>query len=116
MMICGALMGTACLGMALSTSQWMLYVFTGIYGLGYGAVWPVYAASASDFFSKNQTGGIVGLWTIFLGAGSIFSPIAGGVSIDLTGSYTWAFVMGLISGVLSAVLLIGVNRVNGRQP
>lgn len=109
LVICGLVMGAGCLGVAFAQNQWMLYTFTGFYGWGYGAVWPVYAAAARDYFSRHQTGGIVGLWTVFLGLGSVVSPVVCGWTIDLTGSYTWAFLMGLLSGLLSAVVLLGVG-------
>jgi MFS family permease len=106
MKICGLIMGLGCLGMMLAHRPSILYLCTGFYGIGYGAVWPVYGAAASDFFSKTQTGGIVGLWTVFLGAGSIISPVVCGWTIDATGSYSWALLLGLGSGVLSAVVLL----------
>jgi MFS family permease len=109
LILCGLIMGGACLGMALARNQWVLVAFTCVYGLGYGAVWPVYAAAATDFFSKHRTGGIVGLWTVFLGVGSVVSPVVCGWSIDVTSGYTWAFLLGLISGLLSAVLLVMVS-------
>ena len=113
MILCGLIMGSACLAMALSRSPLALYAATGCYGLGYGAVWPAYGAAASDFFSKNHTGGIVGLWTVFLGIGSVVSPVACGWSIDLTGHYTWALLLGLFSGTLSAAILLSIT--GGRQ-
>lgn len=106
MKICGLIMGLGCLGMMLAHRPWTLYLCTGFYGIGYGAVWAVYGAAASDFFSKTQTGGIVGLWTVFLGAGSIISPVICGWTIDATGSYAWALLLGLGSGVLSAAVLL----------
>jgi MFS family permease len=106
MKMCGLIMGLGCLGMMLAHRPWTLYLCTGFYGIGYGAVWAVYGAAASDFFSKTQTGGIVGLWTVFLGAGSIVSPVVCGWTIDATGSYSWALLLGLGSGVLSAVVLL----------
>jgi MFS family permease len=109
MKLCGTIMGLGCLGMVLARYPWVLYGCTGLYGLGYGAVWSVYGAAASDFFSKAHTGGIVGLWTVFLGAGSIVSPVVCGWTIDASnGDYTWALTLGLISGVLSAVVLLAV--------
>jgi MFS family permease len=106
MKMCGLIMGLGCLGMMLAHQPWTLYLCTGFYGLGYGAVWSVYGAAASDFFSRTQTGGIVGLWTVFLGAGSVVSPVVCGWTIDATGSYSWALMLGLISGVLSAIILL----------
>lgn len=110
MMICGLIMGTACLGMALSQGPWMLYASSCWFGFGYGAVWPAYGAAASDFFAKEHTGGIVGLWTCFLGVGSVVSPVLCGWTIDLTGGYGWALLLGLFSGVMSAVVLLGMRN------
>jgi MFS family permease len=109
MMTCSFTMGSACLGLALSTHPWMLYLFSGCFGLGYGAVWSAYGAAASDFFPKEHTGGIMGLWTCILGLGSVISPVICGWTIDMSGGYFWAFVLGLVNGVLSAVVLAGVG-------
>jgi len=63
-------------------------------GLGFGAVWPVYAAAAIDSFPKSAAGTVIGLWTVFLGIGSILSPVICGWTIDFFGSYRWAFNIG----------------------
>jgi len=106
LILCSLIMGSGCLGMIFLPSEWGLYVIAAFYGLGYGAIWPVYAAAASDFFRKDQTGSVVGLWTVYLGVGSIISPIICGWTIDQTGTYTLAFLMGLVSGILAALVLI----------
>ena len=116
MMICGLIMGLACLAMALAPSPLVLYACTGIYGLGYGAVWPVFGAAASDFFSKAHIGGVVGLWTVFLGVGSIVSPVICGWTIDISGRYDWALVLGLVSGLLSALILLGASEDQRSRP
>jgi MFS family permease len=108
MVICGLIMGIGCLGMGFARDRWILYAFTAFYGWGYGAVWAVYAAAARDFFDKALTGGIVGFWTVFLGLGSVVSPLVCGWAIDRTGGYTWTFLLGLFSGLLSAVVLMGL--------
>jgi MFS family permease len=105
LILCGFVMGIGCLGMIFFQSTWGLYACTAFYGLGHGAVWPVYAASASDYFSKSKTGSVVGLWTVFLGIGSIASPVICGWTIDKTGGYGWAFGLGMCSGILSALVL-----------
>ncbi len=109
MMICALIMGAACLGLALSTRPWMLYLFCSCFGCGYGAVWSAYGAAASDFFPKEHTGGIVGLWTCLLGVGSVLSPVICGWTIDVSGGYTWAFLLGLFCGILSALVLVAVK-------
>jgi sugar phosphate permease len=62
MMLCGALVATGCLGLAYFQRYVTLVLSTFIFGIGYGAIWPVYAASAADFFSKGSVGSVVGLW------------------------------------------------------
>ncbi|GAH81683.1 unnamed protein product, partial [marine sediment metagenome] len=86
MMLCAALIAVGSLGMAYNQEFLILILFTAIFGLGYGAIWSLYAASASDYFSKESAGSIVGLWTLYLGVGSIISPIIAGWIADTTGT------------------------------
>ncbi|MGB5985558.1 MAG: MFS transporter, partial [Desulfobacterales bacterium] len=106
MMICGSLMGLGCLAMTLFQDLGALYGAAMLYGLGYGAVWPMYGTAASDFFPKGNTAGVVGIWTVFLGLGSIASPVLCGYIIDVTGGYRGVFLLGLATGALSAILLL----------
>lgn len=110
MMLCGALTATGALGMAYSQGFSMLAIFTTVFGIGYGTIWPVYAASARDFFSKDYAGSVIGLWTLYHGAGSIFAPMIAGWTIDATGSYVWAFILSVISAVMSLLLLVPISR------
>lgn len=106
LILCSVIMGAGCLCMMAFRTRWGLYASTAFYGLGYGAIWPVYAAASSDYFSKRVTGSVVGLWTVFLGVGSIVSPVICGWTIDTTGGYVWTFGLGLASGILSAMVLL----------
>lgn len=115
LIICGLIMGSGCLGMVLFHSEWGLYAVVCFYGLGYGAIWPVYAAAASDFFSRSKTGSVVGLWTVFLGVGSIAAPILGGWLIDKTGYYSSTFLTGVVSGVVSSIILVTVLKFESKQ-
>jgi MFS family permease len=110
MVLCGLIMGCGCAAMLLARGAWSLYLATCFYGVGYGAVWPIYAAVASDYFSKRQSGTVIGLWTALLGFGSIVSPVVCGWTIDHTGGYTWTFVIGLLSGLLSGAIPLWLSR------
>jgi MFS family permease len=59
--VCAILITGGSLGMAFSQG-WVLMGITFIYGIGYGACWALYAACASDFFSRQSAGLIIGLW------------------------------------------------------
>ena len=109
MMLCALLIAGGSLGMAYGQGI-RLIVFTAIFALGYGTVWSMYAASASDYFSKESSGSIVGLWTVYLGIGSIFSPIIAGWIADTTGTLSWSFVLAAAGALLSLFLLAPMWR------
>ena len=107
--LCGILISLGSLGMAFGNVVTM-FIAAFIFSLGYGAVWAMYAAAASDYFIKESSGTIVGLWTLFLGTGSILSPITAGWLADTTGTLTWSFGLGAVVGLMSIVLLIPLFR------
>ena len=110
MILCGVFVAAGGLGLAFSQRFSALAVFAAIFGIGYGALWPVYAASARDFFSQAHAGSVIGLWTLFLGVGSMLSPVITGWTIDATGRFVWAFVLSAISAVMSLLLLLPLAK------
>jgi OFA family oxalate/formate antiporter-like MFS transporter len=110
MMLCGVLAAVGGLGLAYAQNFIMLILFTSVFGVGFGAIWPVYAASARDLFSKDYSGSIVGLWTVCHGLGSILAPVFAGWAIDTTGTYVWAFMLTVISGAISSLLLLPLRN------
>ena len=110
MMLCAVLIAAGSLGMAYNKGFLTLALFTGIFGVGYGAVWSMYAASASDYFSKQYAGSIIGLWTFLMATGSMISPIIAGWLADTTGTLTWSFVLSTGGALISLCLLVPVWR------
>jgi MFS family permease len=111
MMLCGLLTASSTFGMAYARELSALCVFSAIFGVGYGTLWAVYAASARDLFPGNYSGSIIGLWTMFHGVGSVIAPVLSGWTIDATGNYYWAFMLAASASVLSLLLLLPVRRV-----
>ncbi|HUJ69902.1 MAG TPA: MFS transporter [Syntrophorhabdales bacterium] len=111
MMLCGLLAALGPLGMAYSRELSTLSMFSAIFGVGYGTIWAVYAASARDFFPGEYSGSIVGLWTLFHGVGSAIAPVLSGWTIDATGTYYWAFILAAAGSLLSLLLLLPLQRV-----
>ena len=105
MLLCGFFIGLGVLGMAFHHLV-TLFIAAFIFSLGYGAVWAMYAAAASDYFDRESSGTIVGIWTIFLGIGLAAAPIISGWLADATGTLSWSFVLGGVGGILSAILLL----------
>ena len=87
-----------------------LFIAACIYGVFYAAVWPMYAAAAADFFPRDATGSVLGLWTIFYGLALILAPAAGGYIADVTGTLFYSFLTGIISGTLATFIFLPVKK------
>ncbi len=103
--LCGILIALGCLGMVYDNIV-TLFMATFIFSMGYGVIWALYAAAASDYFSRDSAGTIVGLWTLFLGVGLMLSPTVAGWLADTTGTLTWSFGLASAGGLLSVLLLV----------
>jgi OFA family oxalate/formate antiporter-like MFS transporter len=90
---------------------WILTAFAFIFGVGYGACWSLYAACASDFFSKQAAGSIIGLWTVYVGIGCMISPVIAGWIADTTGTLMWSFLIAMSGGIASLLLLLPMLKV-----
>jgi MFS family permease len=111
MMLCGLLTALGSLGMAYARELSVLWIFSAVFGIGYGTLWAVYAASARDLFPGNLSGTILGLWTLFHGVGSVIAPVLSGWTIDATGTYYWAFMLAVSTSIVSLLLLLPLRRV-----
>ena len=109
MMLCSLLVAAGCIGMAFAEGN-VLFFFAAVFSPGFGAFWPMYAAVASDYFPKKNAGSIIGLWTVFIGVGSILSPVIAGWIADSSGTLSWSFVLASSGAVLSLMLLIPIWR------
>lgn len=107
--LCGALIALGCLGMTYN-SMATLFIAVFVFSMGYGAIWALYAAAASDYFAKESSGTIVGIWTLFLGIGLVISPAISGWLADTTDTLTWSFGVGAAGGLMSVLLLIPLWR------
>jgi MFS family permease len=110
MMLCGVLTAAGSLGMAFAGQLSSLQVCSAVFGIGYGTLWAVYAASARDLFPGNLSGTIIGLWTLFHGVGSVIGPVLSGWTIDASGNYYHAFVLGAVASLLSLLLLLPLRK------
>jgi MFS family permease len=113
MLLCALLIAAGCGGIAFSQG-WLLYLMAAIFGIGYGACWSMYAACASDFFSPKAAGGIIGIWTFYLGIGLLTSPIIAGWIGDSRGTLIGSFILAAATGIVSFILLLPMlNPKNG---
>lgn len=101
-----------CSYMFISFTVLVLFTFLGVYASEELRLFSV--AASMDFFPKSVAGSVIWLWTFFLGDGSIISPIICGWSIDISGSYTWAFNIEIFAAMLSVALLLPLLKQSGR--
>jgi len=81
-----------------------------LYGVLYGATWPMYAAAGADFFPPGTTGSVLGFWTIFFGISLIVAPAVGGYVADVAGTFTWSFVMAGGTGVAATFFVSRIQK------
>jgi MFS family permease len=112
MLLCAVLIAGGCVGIVFCQG-WTLIFWTAVFGAGYGACWSMYAACAVDFFSREAAGGIIGIWTFYLGLGLLSSPVIAGWLGDRTGSLSWSFISAAGAGALSLLLLLPLLKYRG---
>ena len=78
-----------------------LYTFVVLYGLGHSAGNPTFGATIADIFGGKSVGTIFGFLEITFGIGMAFGPWFGGFVHDVTGSYHYALILGLVCFALS---------------
>ena len=107
---------TALLFIRDTSQPWLLYMFSMCCGYGAGLATPTTFAAAADIFSGRHFGTVAGLLLAGMGVGSIMGPWFGGFLHDLSGTYTSAFILCMISLVLSCLLLwIAAPRMVSRK-
>jgi MFS family permease len=102
---------TACLASILLISQSIpvLYLAIGCLAIFYGATFPIYGACAGDYFPREIMGTVIGAWTPFYGLGAILTHWITGLLRDASGVYNHAFIINVVMGALS-IVLIGMVR------
>ncbi len=80
-----------------TTSPWMLYAFVILFGLGSGASGPISAATTADLFPGKSLGRILGTFIIGWGLAAALGSYLGGYFYDKVGSYTFPFLLVLVS-------------------
>jgi MFS family permease len=116
LLIC-LVMQTLMVAWIMSYTSWPAWiVFAILFGIGSGGVFPLYPAITRSYFGAEGTGGIFGL-QLFLSTvfGMALGPLLGGYLFDLFKTYQGAFLVSIVVGGLSVILLLTV-RPPRRQP
>jgi MFS family permease len=84
-----------------ASQTWLLYVYATCFGYAAGLFSSTVFAGAADLFHGRNYGAISNLLLTGLGLGGAIGPWLGGYIYDITGSYTRAFVLCMLSYALS---------------
>lgn len=88
-----------------TSHPWRLWCFALLYGLGHGALGPLYAAATADLFSGKSLGTLLGLLEAAYGLSGAFGAFLAGYAYDLAGHYVWSFTLVLGAIVFSCLSL-----------
>ncbi len=89
---------------------WMFYVFAVIFGFAYGGIIPLQMLVPTELFGLKFSGMIIGgIMIVAEIGGAIGAPLAG-VIFDITGSYSVAFLISIVIGVMAIILSLILLR------
>ena len=106
-----ACLGFVCMGAAtaillLFHSVEFFYVYSCLFGFGYGSLSPMLPILIVDRFGRHLSGTGYGLLGFFaVGIGGSLGPIFGGLVYDVTGSYNFAWQVNLTGMIFVAALV-----------
>lgn len=88
-----------------ASQPWLLYLYSILFGLGFGITSPTIAAAATDMFPGRRAGAVIGfVWFAFAVGGTI-GPWLGGAIFEAGGSYTPAFIIAAAMFVIACLSL-----------
>lgn len=90
------LMAVMMLWLIKAHQAWQLYLFSIVFGFGYGSCSPLFPAATADWFGKKSHGGIFGLMSLINCIGGAIGPLLAGYIFDTRGSYKPAFIIAAV--------------------
>jgi MFS transporter, OFA family, oxalate/formate antiporter len=91
------------------TSIPLLIAGTAVAGLSYGALFSLFPSTTADFFGLKNLGVNYGLVFTGWGIAGIIGPILGGRVADITGTYTFSYIVAAIL-LLAGIVMVKVLK------
>ena len=105
-MICALLMAGTMLWLIQSSELWMLYLFAAVFGFSYGGGDAPLIAIIGDIFGERHLGVIMPVTSVGWPIGAAVGSALAGYIFDINGSYTFAFIIGMIAILTAAALIL----------
>jgi len=87
----------------------LLMIAVGCFGFFYGGIFPMIAACARDYFPKQITATVLGLWAVLYSFGAMSTVLTGYVA-DLTNTFRWSFFLAAIAPLVSGLFIRGLKN------
>jgi MFS family permease len=107
-----ALMGLAYLGLAVSQTIWMLYLFAIIFGFLFG-IGILLIPIVAEYFGFKELGIISGTILFANSLGGAIGPLLAGSIFDATGSYLPVFISCTATGLVAALMIRLIRPTQG---
>ncbi len=85
--------------------SWLYYLFPPFIAFGFSSRQSLYPTIAADLFHGKSFGAIIGVVSLFIGAGAGIGPWLGGLLHDWTGSYREAFWVAQATAFASVIFI-----------
>jgi len=92
---------------------WMFYVFAVVFGFGYGGVVLLVTIVTAELYGLTSLGMMLGIFSFYDTAGGILGPPLAGSIFDATRSYSSAFLVCVILGVLAIIFSLILLKTKG---
>ena len=112
---CVILITLSLLWLLFSRDVWMFYVFSVIFGFGYGGMILLVTIVTVELYGLASLGMMLGIFSFYDTAGGVLGPPLAGSIFDATGSYSLAFLISVMLGVLAIILSLALLKVKGRR-
>jgi MFS family permease len=105
-MISVLLMAVAMLWVVWSYTLWMFYLFAIVFGFSYGGISSPVNALIGDVFGTRHLGVIMAVLSAPFSIGAAVGPALAGYIFDISGSYVFAFLAGMVAALITAILAL----------
>ena len=104
--ICFLIQGLTVLGLLWASEAWHYYLFGIVFGLGLGGEMSVFPVINRQYYGEAPMGVIYGWQSLGGGAGMALGAWLGGLTFDLTDSYTIAITLSAACSLAGAALIL----------
>ena len=110
--VCFALLGCAAFLASVAGAWWQVWVYVGVFGVVFGAVYPLRALVVSERFAGPYFGRIIGLQALFVATARAAGPVA----VGLIGTSQAAYETGFRLAALVLLVMAALTWVSMRGP